>query len=261
MLALIAGKGLLPAHVAAALGEPPLVVAVFGCEPEGLTPELEFSLEKIASLLGALKDRGVTDVCFAGAVERPGFDAARVEKASLPFVERIVAAGQKGDDGALRVLLGIFEDAGFTIRAAQEIAPDLLPPPGAPTKSKPTRDEDVDVARAEAAHIALGTADIGQSCVVQFGQVVAVEAKPGTDWMLSSLAGGEARGGLFYKAPKPGQDRRIDLPAIGPGTVEHAAAAGLRGIVIEAGGVMVLEFSRAIELADAAGLFIWVRRQ
>ena len=33
-------------------------------------------------------------------------------------------------------------------------------------------------------------------------------------------------GGVFYKAPKPGQDRRIDLPTLGPATIEAAARAG-----------------------------------
>ena len=66
-------------------------------------------------------------------------------------------------------------------------------------------------------------------------------------------------GGVLAKAPKPGQDRRVDLPAIGPGTVDRAAAAGLEGIVIATGGVMVLDLAETIARADAAGLFLWVR--
>jgi len=65
--------------------------------------------------------------------------------------------------------------------------------------------------------------------------------------------------GVLYKAPKPGQDRRLDLPAIGPSTVECAAAAGLAGIAVEAGGVMVLGFAATVAAADAAGLFLWAR--
>jgi len=64
---------------------------------------------------------------------------------------------------------------------------------------------------------------------------------------------------VLVKGPKPGQDRRIDMPAIGPATVRGAAAAGLAGIVIEAGGVMVLDRATVIDLADRLGLFVWVR--
>ena len=64
---------------------------------------------------------------------------------------------------------------------------------------------------------------------------------------------------MLFKGPKPGQDRRIDLPAIGPATVAGAAAAGLAGIAVEAGGVMILDRAETIAAADAAGLFLWVR--
>jgi len=261
MLALIAGQGRLPAHVAAACADPILVTNVAGYQPAGLTPEIEFSLERISSFFSALHDRGVTEVCFAGAVRRPGFDPARVEDASQHFVERIVAAAQKGDDGALRTLLQLFEEAGFLVRAVQDIAPKLLPEAGAQTEISPTRDDDEEAIRAAAVLNALGPLDVGQSCVVHLGQVLALEAGFGTDWMLQSLTmRPDDRGGLFYKAPKPGQDRRIDFPVIGPETVDGALAAGLNGIAIEAGGVMLLDQDEAIRRADAAGMFIWVRQ-
>ena len=38
------------------------------------------------------------------------------------------------------------------------------------------------------------------------------------------------RKGVLAKAPKPIQDLRVDMPVIGPRTVEMAAAAGLAGI-------------------------------
>ena len=88
---------------------------------------------------------------------------------------------------------------------------------------------------------------------------MAVEGTFGTDWMLTSLAARpDEGGGLLYKAPKPEQDRRIDLPTIGPATVWNAKAAGLSGIVIEAGGVLVLDRSDVIKAADEAGLFVMV---
>ena len=99
----------------------------------------------------------------------------------------------------------------------------------------------------------MGVADVGQACIVARRQALAIEAMPGTDWMLASLKDtrdGLPEGGLLFKAPKPGQDRRVDLPAIGPETIRAAAEAGLRGIVIEAGGVMLLDRAEAIAAAD-----------
>ena len=64
------------------------------------------------------------------------------------------------------------------------------------------------------------------------------------------------RRGVLVKRAKPGQDRRVDLPTIGPRTVELAAAANLAGIGVHAGHVLLVERERLVALADAAGLFV-----
>ena len=58
------------------------------------------------------------------------------------------------------------------------------------------------------------------------------------------------------KAPKPTQDRRFDLPSIGPVTAERAASAGLAGIAVIAGATIMAEPERLIEAADRAGIFV-----
>ena len=97
------------------------------------------------------------------------------------------------------------------------------------------------------------------------GICLGLETIQGTDALLGFVADtGEGfrvddkgRRGVFYKAPKPGQDWRADLPTIGPDTIRAVHAAGLSGIVVAAGGVMVLRKEEAINLADDLGLFIW----
>jgi hypothetical protein len=61
---------------------------------------------------------------------------------------------------------------------------------------------------------------------------------------------------VLAKAPKPIQERRIDLPTIGLATVQRVAKAGLAGIVGEAGGLLVLDREAVIEAADELGVFI-----
>ena len=110
----------------------------------------------------------------------------------------------------------------------------------------------------------LGGLDIGQAVVCVRGVVLAVEAQEGTDAMLRALrspAGRPARApwaprGVLAKAPKPIQDRRIDLPTIGPQTVLNAAKAGLAGIVGEAGGLLVVDRAGVVAAADDLGLFV-----
>ena len=293
MLALIAGTGDLPAALMARLPEPPLVCSLKGLEPS-VSAEISFRLEHLGSFLNVLADRGVTAICMAGAVRRPPIDPAQIDAATAPLVPRIQKALTSGDDSALRTIITIFEARGFAIRAAHEIAPDLLPPQGVLTRTQPDTHQSRNARVAEQEVRQMGANDSGQACIVRDGEVVARETADGTDVMLTRfaqsgpdesdlfnavaegvsdvlgeaadwLSGPSARvakdRGILFKGPKPNQDRRADLPVIGPGTARNVIEAGLGGIVIEAGGVMVHDLESVSADLDAAGCFLWVRHR
>jgi len=261
MIALIAGRGALPAELIARLPERPLVCAMAGSEPDTVEAEIIFRLEQLGSFLEQLKAENVTEICLAGAVTRPQIDPSAIDAATLPLVPVLQAAIAAGDDGALRAVIAILEQSGFAVKGAHEIAPDLLMDEGVPTQVKPGEIDKADAERASVIAFGLSAADIGQACAVRAGQAIAIETLFGTDWMLASLATRpDGQGGLFYKAPKAGQDRRADLPTIGPATVEGAAMAGLNGIVLEAEGVIVLDREEVIAACDRRGMFLWLRQ-
>jgi len=260
MLALIAGRGGLPDAIASAQEVAPLICALEDNAPDRLEVDLWFRLETLGSLLETLKSRGVDRVCMAGAIRRPEVDSAAIDAATLPLVPVLTEALRAGDDGALRAVIAIFEAQGFAVLAAHEAASDLLLPPGVPTAAEPAEAHRADAVRAAGIVAAMAAVDIGQACAVLRGQALAVEGAFGTDWMLAGLAERpDGEGGLLFKAPKPGQDRRADLPTIGPETVRAAAGAGLEGVVIEAGGVIVLDQPGVIAACDRLGLFLWSR--
>lgn len=221
---------------------------------------IPFRIEQLGSFLNRLAGLGVAEACLVGRVARPRIDPSRIDAATMPLVPRMMAALGRGDDGALREVLLILEEQGFAVRAAQDLAPWLLPPAGALSAARPTRALEADAERAERLHRLLAPADLGQGVILRSGRAMAVEAALGTDWMLRSVRG-VADGALFFKAPKDGQDRRADLPVIGPLTIKGAIEAGLAAVVVEAGGVMVLEPEECARLADAAGLVLWVRER
>ncbi|WP_271947045.1 LpxI family protein [Ruegeria faecimaris] len=262
MLALIAGTGVLPDEVVSCLAERPLICAMEGFAPDTLSADIVFPLEQLGSFIADLKTRGVTEICMAGAVQRPAVDPSRIDAATMPLVPILVQAIQSGDDGALRAVIGIFENSGLSVRAAHEIAPELLPPLGCLTEAQPSDADRADADRASGILRAMGAADIGQACAVSKGQALAIEGIFGTAWMLESLTQRpDAGGGVLFKGPKPDQDFRADLPAIGPETISSAVAAGLSGIVIEKGGVLVLQRQRVIAECDRLGLFLYVRER
>ena len=257
MLALIAGTGDLPRAVLAALPDRPLICALDGFTPS-VTPDVTFRLERLGGFLTTLKARGVTRICMVGGVRRPALALRHFDLATLRLVPTILRGIRQGDDGALRAFIAVLEGHGFRIVGAHEVAPDLLPPAGVLTRAHPAGVHAQDAQIGEGQVALMGQADLGQACVLRDGQTLATEDDAGTDAMLSGLRD-RAAGGILFKAPKPQQDRRADLPVIGLKTARGAAAAGLAGIVIEAGGVMVLDRAAVIDALDAQGMFLWVR--
>ena len=242
------------------------ICALDGYAPLGLTLDLTFRLERLVPTLRALLDRGVTEVVFAGAVQRPRLDPSLFDPATAQLVPRLLAAMQSGDDATLREILTMFEDYDLGIRAIPDLAPGLLPGPGI-LAGQISPSDTADATRAAAIVAALGAVDVGQSACVAQGLCLAVEALPGTDAMLAavatlpaSLRPNPAMGrGLYFKAAKPGQDRRIDLPTIGLHTLALTAAAGLGGIAFQAGAVICLDLPQMTHEADRLGLFLWSR--
>jgi DUF1009 family protein len=176
----------------------------------------------------------------------------------------VIAAARGGDDALLRAVAGEFEREGFIVEGADQVVAGLAIGEGRLGRHGPTEADLLDIERAMRAAQAIGGLDIGQAAVAARGVVLALEAQEGTDALLRRCAelpaalhgAAGALCGVLAKAPKAVQDRRIDLPTIGPATVIAAAHAGLAGIVGEAGALLVVERERVIELADELGLFI-----
>ncbi|WP_424976152.1 LpxI family protein [Dinoroseobacter sp. S124A] len=263
MLALVAGRGGLPLALASALqraGRPFRVYALEGFAPD-LPDVTLFRVEALGRLLRDMRKAGISEVCFAGAMQRPPVDMAKLHPLSLSLVPRLMKVIGKGDDRLLREVIAIFEEAGLQVRGAHEVSPDLLAT-GAVGR-QPTEAERTDAARGAEILSALGPLDLGQGCVVAGGLCLGVETLQGTDAMLGFVA--ETRGGLaktagvFVKRAKPGQDLRIDMPTIGPDTVTAAARAGLSGIAVQEGAVLVLDRDTLSRRAEEAGIAIWAQ--
>ena len=225
----------------------------------------EAGLAELGRIIGLLRTAGCEAVCFAGNVSRPDFRALKPDLRGLKALPAAVAAAGQGDDALLRFIVGEFESEGFRIEGAEEVSAALSLTDGPLGRVAPGPEHHADMAQALRTARRIGALDIGQGAVAAAGVVLAVEAQEGTDAMLRRCAGlpaalkgsADSRLGVLAKAPKPIQERRIDLPVIGPSTVELAAAAGLAGIVGEAGGVLVVERAAVIEAADRLGLFVF----
>jgi hypothetical protein len=208
---------------------------------------------------------GCREVMFIGSLKRPVLWAIRFDLTALLRFPQIIAAFRGGDDHLLRGIGRIFEADGFRVVGAHEVAPQVLMPGGVLAARAPSSRDRADIRRALEALNATGRFDVGQAAVVADGQVLALEGIEGTDVMLAQLAELRALGrvraapgtGVLVKAPKPTQDRRFDLPAIGPQTVVSVRLAGLAGIAVVAGGGVVADLPRMIEAANRENIFLF----
>lgn len=263
-LAILACGGALPVALAAA--RPDALCVTFAGVPHGLGADTqEHRIERLGALFDALRDAAVTQVVLAGALARPALDPARFDSVTMALAPRLSAAFGAGDDGLLGTVIAIFEEQGFAVLGAHDLLPDLTAADGLRLGPEPDAQDEADAARAADILIALSPLDIGQGCVVAGGQCLGIETAQGTDALLRFVAQTdparrpEARG-VFVKAAKRGQDLRVDMPVIGPATIEACAGAGLAGLMIEPGRVMILDRDRTLAALRQSGLFLIARQ-
>ncbi|UFN50822.1 UDP-2,3-diacylglucosamine diphosphatase LpxI [Roseomonas sp. OT10] len=267
-LGIFAGAGALPLRVAAvaeATGRGVRAVLLEGfAEPSLWAPyrSITLRLGALGSSVEWLKAEGVRELVLAGQVRRPSMLSLRPDVASAKYLARIGKRAFAGDDGLLSALRDVLREEGFSLTAPNAVLDGLQQPPGLLTRAGPDAHALSDIARGVEVVQALGALDVGQGAVVQQGLVLAVEAFEGTDAMLARCGPlrREGPGGVLVKLVKPGQDRRLDLPTIGPATVRHAVEAGLAGIAFEAGGALVMEREETVRLAEERGVFLLALR-
>jgi len=263
-LGVIAGGGQLPARIVEHCrrqGRDVFVIAIEGQASLDLGDGVAHERVRLGAggrMLELLRREAVSDVVMAGAVRRPSLTDLRPDLWTAGFLARSGAA-MLGDDGLLRALVRELETrCGVRVVGIDDVLPDVLAPVGCLGKFAPDEDALKDIARALDVARGIGVLDVGQGAVVQQGIVLAVEAAEGTSAMLARCRdlARPGPGGVLVKAKKPNQDRRADLPTIGPDTMHAAAAAGLRGVAIEAGSVLILDRQETVAAADAANLFL-----
>ena len=208
-------------------------------------------LGQIGHMIEALKAGGATRTVMLGAItKRRFFQDAMLDATGLRVVARVAI---RSDDNLLRAMARFLEEEGIPITDPTPFLADRLAPEGILGRHAPTPEELEDARYGMELARGIGRLDLGQTVVVKDRVALAVEALEGTDACIRR--GGElAKSGGFVvaKAVKPGQDRRFDLPAVGPDTVEVLKEAGGRVLAIEAGATLVMDLHRMIEKADRA---------
>ena len=224
-----------------------------------LKPDLVIRIGGGGTAARECKKRGIHKLTFVGALGHLNLSDIRPDLWSVSVLLSVLKH-QRGYDSMAVAFTKALEKRGYEIIAAQEVAPELtFEKPGIQTKIKPAKSDARDIERAIQVSHTIGVEDIGASVVVD-KQVVAVEAAEGTARMLDRVVemrkNRKKSGGVFAKMTKPGQDLRIDIPAIGVDTVRAVAAAKLHGIIVNTKTCFVIDKKAVIDTANKLKIFI-----
>lgn len=270
-LAIICGGGSFPGAVADAAvrrGRKPVLFGVKGWADAAVVERFPhhhwIALGQFGRLFRLARAEKCRDIVFIGTLLRPAISQLRLDWQTIRLMPKIFQSFRGGDDHLLSGAAAVAADAGFRIVGLHEVAPEIFVPDGVLGACRPSDRDRADIARGLGAIAALGPFDVGQAAVVARNHILAVEAAEGTDNMLLRIADLRRQGrvtspaatGVLVKAPKPDQDRRFDLPSIGPKTVENVAKAGLAGIAVTSGSTIIAEPAKTVAAADQAKIFI-----
>lgn len=257
-IGIIAGAGQFPALIARMAHQAGLRVAICGFHGH-TNPQLgaeadEFCLThlgKIKQLLNFFRKAGVRRLCMAGAIEKPRILDIRPDARLFAMLLNLRGLG---DDALLRAAAGLLEKEGFELIQAAALVPGLIAPEGLLTKRRPGPREWEDIAFGWRMAREIGRLDIGQCIVVRQSMVLAVECLEGTDATLQRGAALGGQGCVAVKIFKPGQDERLDQPALGLTTIRVLAENRFSCLAYEAHKTLLFDREACIAAADKHNL-------
>jgi DUF1009 family protein len=229
-------------------------------------PVIQARFEKPDKLFKALKAAACQEVVFAGGMQRPKLNPLKFDLKLMKLAPTLLPALKNGDDGTLRLIAQIFEAEGLTVVAAHDILENLMNTEGSIGQFSPSNQDLDDIQRGFDILDAMAAADVGQSCVVGQGLCLGIETIQGTDAMLGFVGKSKSKflpdpdgpKGVFIKAPKHGQDRRMDMPTIGPDTIRAVERAGLAGISVVKNDIQIIDLEQCISISNELGVFVTV---
>ena len=271
-LAIIAGGGSLSDVIIETARKKGWNVTVFAIGDLNIAKNQDISLIEmkrldIGRIFQILKSQKIKNICMVGYIPRPNspkdylnFRYLNVQTLSILFQSIGILRG--GDASLFKKINSLLEKRGYKIIGASEIAPNLTLKGGLYSSKGVSKVEFENIKKAKQCAEMTGYLDIGQAVVVKNGRVLAIEAAEGTDVMLERAACLEAirikRGGVILKSAQINQDKRVDMPTIGPNTIKNVVKANLSGIAITADNVIVLDFQKVIEMIEDNNLYFIV---
>ena len=218
------------------------------------------SIGQVGKILKILKENKCKKVLFAGKVKKPIFSRLKLDFRGIYYIPRIIRNSKLGDAAILKEIIKILKQEGIKTISSLTFNPELTLKKGTYSKTKPYRQDKIDINKAIITLSKLRKYNFSQGVVVRNNKVIAIEGKSGTEKLLMKSRNKKFRNkGVLVKFPKKKQDLRIDLPTIGLKTLIHCKSAGLKGVVLKSKQNVFLDRKKCINFANKNKMFITVK--
>lgn len=258
-LGLVGGAGALPALMAREARRAGWRVIAFAlAPPELLEPHADrvvpCRLGDVGPILEVLGEEGIRHVVLAGRVRKDVlFQGAPLDSVARDLVSR---AKDWTDEGLLGTAVRVLGSMGIEVLDQRGFLSPWLVPSGAVAGPPVPKESQADVERGLVLAREMAERGIGQTVILRAGSVAAIEAMEGTDEAVRRGLALAGRGAVVVKAAAPAHDYRLDVPTVGPDTVDRCAAGGAAVLALEAGRVLLLEREQVEAQAARAGISI-----
>jgi len=218
------------------------------------------SLGQFGKIINILKKNQCKKVLFAGKVKKPKFSKLRLDLKGVYYMPKIIKSAKLGDAAILKAIIDIFKKENIRTISSLAFNPELALKKGNYSKTKPSKEDKLDIFKAIKTLNRLGKYTFSQGTVVRNKKVIAIEGEGGTQKMLKKCKNINFKNkGVLVKFPKKKQDLRIDLPTVGLKTLKQSKIAGLKGIVVKNKLNVFLERKKCISFANKNKMFITVK--
>ncbi len=208
-----------------------------------------FNLEvyELKKILRILKLKKISEIILLGKINRPNLKNFKLDGEIDKYLPVLHNAYKKGDDFLLKSILNIFKQYGYLIKSPLDLSTSY-------TLSKkdlkvdPNERLKLDIKKGKNILLALSRFDNAQSIVIIDGYIIAIEAAEGTDQMLERVIKIRKKNntinetkGVLVKMAKKNQSSLVDLPVLGPKTIEIASKANLASIALNPLSTLILK--------------------
>jgi DUF1009 family protein len=258
-IGIVAGSGNLPPELAQLLRKKNVDFYIAGIENFADQANFigfnyqEVNIAKIGKLISYLKTNSVNKVIFIGGLARPKISSLKPDLLGVKLLAELgINKISGGDDNVLRIIIDFFQKQNFYITSIAEIAPEILAEAGHIAGPEVNKTYHTDIQIGTDFLHKTSEFDVGQAVILQNKRIIGVEAAEGTDGLIKRmlLLKFKPENAILIKTPKATQDKRIDLPTIGPETVKNCYESGVKLIAVKSGETIIQDKLQTISLAN-----------